>query len=110
MNQHHTSAKDQIEFGLDSVDPERAVQISLKDLLYIHQTLGEFIRFFHNPEHYPDLEAIKRFLGDRSAGALFECYYAKLGGVIPEDVSEDFDNGAFDNPYPPYVMCLPMET
>jgi len=105
MNKQYTSVEEQIEFGLDSVEADRMVEIPLRDLLYVFQTLGEYIRFFHNPSHYADLEAVQRFLGDRDAGAfgpLADCYYEKLGRIIPKDISEEYDGGAFDNPSYPY--------
>jgi len=105
MNKQYTSIEEQIEFGLDSVDVDRTVEVPLRDLLYIHQTLGEYIRFFHNPSHYPNLEAVKKFLGNRNTGALkplFDCYYNKLRDVIPEDIAEQYDSGALNNPSPPY--------
>ena len=81
MEAGHTSVEEQVEYGLTGMDANRTVEVPLLDLLYVHQTLGEFIRFFHNPSHYPDLAAIERFLGNRNDGAfklICDCYYQKI--------------------------------
>ena len=105
MEKQYTSVEEQVEYGLDTVAEERIVEMPLRDLLYVYQTLGELIRFFHQPLHFPDLEAVKRFLGDRNNGAfhlLSECYYEKLYGVWPKDIDEAIREGGFDNPGLPY--------
>ena len=112
MDKRYTSVEEQIEFGLDSVDADRTVEIPLRDLLYVFQTLGEYIRFFHNPSHYPNLEAVEEFLGNQESGAfksLTECCYKRVGNVIPEDIVEQYDGGAFDNPSYPYYYELSDE-
>ncbi len=97
-------------------DPEGAVKscgislnaeewATLRNLLFVHQTLGELNRFFHQPEHYPNIEAVREFLGscDNGGGydALVEAYYIKLRGMLPADVEELFTDGVFDHPLPP---------
>ena len=92
MNKQFTSIEEQVEYGLDTVAEERTVEVPLRDLLYVYQTLGELVRFFHQPLHYPDLEAVQRFLGEREVGALHlleECYYHKLYDAWPKDIAED---------------------
>ncbi len=41
-----TDIEAQVEFGLDTVPINRRVSAPLRDLLFIHQTLGELVRFF----------------------------------------------------------------
>ena len=96
---------DQILFGLSDVDPKRTVTMPLKDLLYVHQAIGEWIRFFHQPLHFPNLEAVERFVGsleDEGLGALARSYYDILSNVWPEDIRAAFDDGRFDHPDPPF--------
>ena len=105
MNSQFTEVEEQVEYGLDSVAPERTVEVPLRDLLFVYQTLGLLVNFFHQQAHYPDVEAVHRFLGSKEAGALhllYEAYYLKLQDVWPEDVTEGLDQGQFDNPNPPY--------
>ncbi len=35
--------------------------MSLKDFVYIRRVLEEYMRFLHNPDHYPNMEAIQFF-------------------------------------------------
>ena len=102
----YTSIEEQIEYGLETVEPERKIELSLKDFLYIHQTIGEYIRFFHQPLHYQSLEDVNRFLGSFDSGALsalHRCYYKIFTKYIPKDIEQAFDDGyRFENPDSPY--------
>lgn len=74
-------------------------------MLFVYQVLGEFVRFFHQPMHYPDLAHVEKFLGNSEEGGfhlLKQCYYEKLYDAWPEDVKEMVDESVFDNPSPPY--------
>lgn len=102
----YTTVEEQIEYGLETIEPGRQVELSLKDLMYIFQTIGEYISFFHQPLHYKRLEDVNKFLGTVDQGAfsaLYKCYYDILRKYIPEDIEEALDDGErFDNPDPPY--------
>jgi hypothetical protein len=104
----YTSVEEQIEFGLDTVDPEQKIEISLRDFMYVFQTFGELIRFFHQPMHYPHLKDVEKFLGSKDSGAfaaICRCYYDVLGDLIPEEIDKVLDEtGRFDNPDPPYYF------
>lgn len=105
MNKRYTTVEGQVEYGLDTIMPERTVELPLRDLLFVYQTLGAFINFFHQQAHYPDIEAVHQFLGNKDAGAvhlLCESYYRRLGDVWPVDIAEGMEEGRFDNPMPPY--------
>ena len=96
--------EERVVYGLDSVDPDRKVEVPLRDLLFTYQTLGELVSFFHDPHKYPTLESVEQFLGDRDRGALhllWEIYYGKLYDVWPEDIRRGFDEGRFDKPMSP---------
>jgi len=103
---NHSTPKQRVEYGLDTIPPERMVTVRLRDLMYIHQTLAEFVQFFHQPMHYPDLQAVQEFLGTRGSGdaidALFEANYHRIPDMIPPDIHEAFDEGErFEHPLPP---------
>lgn len=107
MDKKYTSVEEQVEFGLDAVDGERLVEVPLRDLLYVYETLGEFVRYFHQPAHYPSLEAVQKFIGNKNEGAahlLWECYYRKLYDVWPEDIRQQIQDGDFEHPQPPYYF------
>lgn len=94
-----TSIETAVEHGLDRFDTTRTVEVPLRDALYTYKAIGELIAFFHQPDRYPDLEAVVRFLGDRDAGALhvlWEIYYERLRDVWPPDVQQAFDDGLLE--------------
>ncbi len=105
MDQQHTSVEEQVEYGLEGIEENRMVGVSLRDLVYIHNTIGEIIRFFHNPKHYLDVAAVQEFIGSTEAGACYllaECYYRTMTAMLPKDIQDKFNEGLFDNPDPPY--------
>src|SRR5262252_7823283 len=99
----YTSLEDQVEYGLTTIDPDRQIQMSLRDLVYTYKTIGLLINFFHQPLHFPSLESIEQFLGDGNSGAyhlLAEIYYKRLYEVWPEDIRHGLAASRFDNPDP----------
>jgi hypothetical protein len=95
--------EERVEYGLDEVDPDISVKVPLRDMLYVYKTLGQFVRFFQNPSHFPSLKSISDFLGDGDDGALrilFEAYFEKLGDIWPDDVQSALQDGALDYPEP----------
>jgi hypothetical protein len=105
MERKYSSVEEQVEYGLDSIDPDRKIEVSLRDLMYTYQTIGVLINFFHQPLHYPTLEYIKQFLGNEDVGALhllWDIYYKKLYDVFPADIRQGFDESRYDNPNQPY--------
>lgn len=95
------SIKSRIEYGLDAVGSDRTVSVQLRDLLFVHQTIGELIRFFHQPANFSTIEQVEQFLGsvdlDDAFAALYRCYYDLLRDVWPDDINARFDDGDFDN-------------
>jgi hypothetical protein len=88
-----------VEFGLEHFANERVVEIPLRDALYAFKAIGEFIAFFHQPDHRKSLADVERFIGSKDAGALhvlWEAYYKRLRDVWPDDVQKAFDDGRLD--------------
>lgn len=101
----YTSVEEQVEYGLDTIPEDRMVSVPLRDLMYVFQTVGEFIRFFHQPLHFQSLADLIEFLGDGDSGGfhlLSECYYHRMREMIPPDIDSSFDAGIFDSPHPPH--------
>ena len=102
----HSTPKQRVEYGLDTIPPDRTVSVPLRDLMFVHQTLAEFVRFFHQPCHYPNLHAVERFLGTRGSGdaadVLFESVYKRMHEMLPPDIHEAFgEGGRFEHSLPP---------
>lgn len=110
----HSTPKARVEYGLDTIPPDRTVTVPLRDLMYVHQTLAEFVRFFHQPQHYPDLQAVERFLGTRDSGDAFdvltESVYGRMRAMIPPDIEDAFGEGErFEHPLPPKYYEPPVD-
>ena len=72
--------KELVEFSLNDIPEDLTVSVSVRDLVYIHQTLGELNRFFHQPMHCPTLDSVSNFLTGSGGGyeVLREACYTKL--------------------------------
>jgi hypothetical protein len=94
-----------VEFGLDTIPARRKVSVPLRDLMFVHQTLAEFMQFFHQPMHYRDLKAVHRFMRKSGCGAfdvLREALYQRMHRMLPSDIREAFDEGErFEHPLAP---------
>jgi hypothetical protein len=101
----HSTAKERVEYGLDTIPADRMVSVPLRDLMCVQQTLAEFVQFFHQPMHYPDLQAVEEFLGIGDSGGamevLSEAQYQRMYDMIPPDIHEEFADGRFEHPLPP---------
>ena len=108
MNDKSKEINEQINFGLDSIDPEKTIEIKLKDFMLIYKTFEEFNRFFHQPRHYPTIEDIEIYLGNIKAGAfslITDIYYETLPQYLPKNIKNNFgyENDPFDiSKYPYY--------
>ena len=104
----YTTVKEQIEYGIETIESDRRIEVSLQDFLIVFQTIGELIRFFHQPLHYEKLDDVINFLGQKDEGAfsaLSKCYFEILEKYLPKDINDAFDAGErFDNPNPPYYF------
>ncbi len=104
---NYTDIESQAEYGSEKIDPNRKIEVSLKDFLYLHNTIAEFIRFFHQPMHYKTLEDIEKFLVNKDRVGIYllsEIFYKKFNyrDVFPKDIQEMIDNSEFEHPDYPY--------
>ena len=107
-DEKYTNIKDIVEYGLDTISDKEKITMNLKDFLYIRRVLEEYMRYLHNPDHYPDIESIQNFLGDASSGGGFECLstaiYKKVYKIdLPAEIEKMIDDGLFEHHlYPSY--------
>lgn len=107
MDKKYTSVEEQVNYGLNSIDPNEEVTIKTRDLMEIFQVFGELNRFFHQPSHYEQLSDVTNFLGNKDQGAyhlIHKMYYQLLSKYIPKHIDEKFgdEDDPFDNPDFPY--------
>ena len=105
MESKSKEVNEQIEFGLDLIDPNEKVEINLKDLVHIYKTFEEFNRFFHQPSHCKNITDLATYLGNRDQGAysvIHKMYYKLLDKYLDEDLKDKIGEGELNNPKHPY--------
>lgn len=98
---HRTTIQEVVEYGIEDVDEDREIKVPLGDLLFVYKTFGELIRFFQDPSHYPDVDAVAEFIGNTEEGALSVCWEAqqeRLLEALPDDVTASIEAGELDHP------------
>jgi hypothetical protein len=96
---------EQIEFGLENIDDERVIEMKLKDFIHLYKAIEEFRRFFHQRMHYPTIEDVNIYIGNKNFGAfsvLNKMYCKVLDQYLPKDIEELIDDNKFQNPKYPY--------
>lgn len=48
-------------------DTER-IEVNLKQLLLVCRAIGDWRGFFHNPTHYPAVEDVAKYVGNKRSG------------------------------------------
>lgn len=106
MKRYSNDLEKIILFGHEVVDKQETVEVNLKDLLYVYSAMQEYMRFFHQPNHYKSLEDVNDFLGciDEPKGfkILSESVYKKIPDMFPQHIKDKYDNGDFDSPDMPF--------
>jgi hypothetical protein len=108
--QEYTSVEDQVLYGLDSIDKDRTVEISLRDLVFVTKAIAELNQFFHQPMHYPSLTNVVHYLGNVDSGAyslIHKMNYHMLWNYLPEDIKNKlgWETNELVNPNPPYYKA-----
>ena len=105
MENRHPSIREVAEFGIDKIPVESTVTVPVRELVRVYQILGELNAFFHQPMHYPDVEAVAAFLGGRNDDGAYalisDAYYRVLPRLLPTDVMQRIEDGEFDHPATP---------
>jgi len=99
-----TTVQEVVEYGIDDIDEERVVEVPVRDLMFAYKAFGELIRFFQDPGHFPDVDAVAEFVGNTEEGALSVCWEAqqeRLAEALPDDVTASIEAGELDHPEPP---------
>jgi hypothetical protein len=95
-----------VNYGLENIDTNENVSVPLRDLVFLYKTIEELVRFFHNPMHYPSLEEVKQYFGDKDEGmfsVLCKIRNETIYKMLPEKVHKMIDDGLLSsNEYPFY--------
>jgi hypothetical protein len=105
MPRQYPTIREVAEFGLETIPVDRTVTVPVRELARMFQIFGELNAFFHQPMHYPNVEAVEAFLGSRSDGGAYglisEAYYDLVPRLLPADVMQRLEDGEFEHPVPP---------
>jgi hypothetical protein len=101
----YATVEEQVEFAVAKISDDEMIQVRARDLMFVYQTLRELQRFFHQPLHWPTLQSVQTFIGDKDKGALHllsQCYHQKLRDVWTPKIVAQLEDGELDHPDPPY--------
>lgn len=104
-----TQVKSQIEFGLDRIDENEAVEVNLKQLLLICKTLQELERFFYNRDHYQTIEQVYQYMGSNRKGVLAMLHHTNsnaISAMLPASAWTLLQSESLRNPDLPYYVAL----
>lgn len=105
MPKRHSTAKQRVEFGLSTIPKAKKIRVSLRDLVYVHQVLAEYLQFFYQPLP-PARKDIERFLGNPSSGGGLEVLHTalsrKMGAMFRKEILNELaESVRFQHPLPP---------
>ena len=90
------------------IDAEATVEVNLRDLVFIKQTLQEFVQYFHNRDHYPTIEDIHEYMGNRKNKGAYNLLsianYEVMEKMLPKSLDKLYDEGVFDSPVMPFYF------
>lgn len=109
---HKTYTKNILEyatFGInENIGADVTVEVNLRDLVFVAHALQEFVQYFHNQDHYPTIEDVHEYLGDKKNKRAFHLLsmanYEVMERMLPKLLDELYDEGAFDAPKHPYYF------
>lgn len=82
--------ENQVLCGLNSINKNLTVEVNLKQLLLVYKTMEELISFFHQPDCYPTINDVQKYMGNKESGMysiLSRIYYQEFDKMLPDDVS-----------------------
>lgn len=80
-----------IEDQLKSISETETIEVNLKQLLFIYKAIEDWRGYFHNENHYPTIEEVKKFVGNKNKGmysVLNHIYMDIFGEILPKDVED----------------------
>lgn len=92
------SIEDIVYYGINTIDEESNITISLKDFILIYRTIEELRRFFHNRNHYPNLNVVHKFIGNNESGMgniINRIYIDVLDKMLTEDIENILESDSF---------------
>lgn len=92
----------------ENIEADTVIEVKLRDLVFVARTLQEFVQYFHNQDHYPAIEDLHEYLGDRKNGRAFHLLsianYQVIERMLPKMLDDLYDAGAFDSSEIPFYF------
>lgn len=100
---HYTSIREQVEFGLETIEAGRTIIAPLRSIVFALKSLRELEALFRPSRRLGSHDELLNFLlASNGAYDLIHCaYYDHLCRILPKDIEEAFDGDRFENPAPP---------
>ena len=107
--EYTTNIVENAYYGIDdNIPPEQTTVVHVRDLMKVHATLEELMRFFHQPSHMQTIHDVDEYLGSADTNGAFRLYSNAgndiMNRMLPAETEELFDNGVFDAPESPYYF------
>jgi hypothetical protein len=80
-----------IERELNAIDPKEMIEVNLKQLLTIYKAVEDWRKFFHNSTHYPTVDDVNRYVGNRKHGmyaAMNHIYIKTFEIMLPPGIDD----------------------
>ena len=96
-------------YGIDeNISPDLTTVVSVRDLMKVHATLAELIRFFHQPSHMQTLNDVEEYMGSADTNGAFKllklAHYDIMQRMLPAEIDKLFDKSVFNAPECPYYF------
>lgn len=81
----------EIEKLLSPISDTETIEVNLKQLLLVYRAIEDWRGFFHNPMHYPTVEDVSKYLGNKRSGmyAVMDHIYMKtFEQLLPGDIED----------------------
>lgn len=103
---NNPSIKEIVEYSLEKIPEDVVIEIKLKDFMYMYRVLEEYLRFFHQPNHYKSLNDINEFLGSIDSGEAFEVLSTAVNKKaykvpLPSNLMKMICDSEFEHPFFP---------
>ena len=76
---------------LDSISETEIIEVNLKQLLLVYKGIEDWRQFFHNSMHYPTIEDLTKYVGNRKGGmyaAMNHIYIKTFDELLPNDIED----------------------
>lgn len=89
MKNFKAKSVEEILKELNSISDNETVEVNLKELLVIYKAIEDWRTFIHNSQHYPTIEVMLKYIGNRDKGmysTMNQIYIKIFSSLLPNDI------------------------